>query len=91
MNLPFSTHAIYVTLDGNEIYRVNRDFSREEVTNNSINLNEPYLLLHKHQFWSTKGFLLSKDNPLKLSEQVAKMYHQSDFINEQELQDFLNC
>ncbi|GAB6552856.1 hypothetical protein bcgnr5378_06090 [Bacillus cereus] len=87
--IPFSTRAIYATLEGKQLYRVYRDFSRVEVTNNSINLNEPYLLLHKQQFDFSKGFLLNKDNPFKLSEQAAKIYYQIGFISEQELQEFL--
>ncbi|GAB6460788.1 hypothetical protein bcgnr5390_10710 [Bacillus luti] len=90
MNFPFSTHAIYVTLDGKQIYRVYRDFSRVEVANNCINFNEPYLLLHKEQFNFSKGFLLNKDNPFKLDAQTARAYHQIGFISEKELQDFIS-
>ncbi|GAB6428063.1 hypothetical protein bcgnr5372_38690 [Bacillus luti] len=89
MNLPFRTHTIYVTLDGKQIYRVYRDFSRVEVANNSINFNEPYLLLHKEQFNFFKGFLLNGDNRFKLDVQSARTYYQIGFISEKELQHFI--
>ncbi|GAB6428054.1 hypothetical protein bcgnr5372_38670 [Bacillus luti] len=56
MNLPFETHTAYITLNGNLLYRLNNDYSKTKVFNNSYNFNEPYLLLDKHQFHSLKGY-----------------------------------
>jgi len=90
MILPFKTHTIYITLDDNKIYKLNKDFSKEEVENIPYpSRQNPTLLMHKFQFEMAKFYLLNKSNPFKISVEIAQTYNKIGFLSDNELADFI--
>ncbi|PGR00823.1 hypothetical protein [Bacillus cereus] len=90
MKIPFNTHTIYVILDDGKIYELMSDYTKVEVPKiqNSSKEN-PVVVLQKSQFDFAKGYLLNKENPFKIDEQDAKIYHKIGFISVEELNDFI--
>ncbi|MFV1457163.1 hypothetical protein [Bacillus mycoides] len=92
MRIPFNTHTIYVTLDDGKIYELKSDYKKVEVPKiQNSSKEKPVIVLHKSQFDFTKGYLLNKENPFKVDEEDAKIYHQIGFISVEELNDFIIC
>ncbi|ALP91865.1 hypothetical protein ATN24_13965 [Clostridium butyricum] len=88
--LPFETHSIYITLDDKKIYKLNEDFSKEEVKEVPHPSKEnPNIVMHKLQFDFAKDFLLNKENPLKMSVKTARLYNKIGFISDLELAKFI--
>lgn len=88
--LPFETHTIYITLDDDKIYKLNEDFSKEEVQEiPQPSRKNPIVVTHKAQFDYAKYSLLNKMNPLKMSEDTARIYNKMGFISDLELAVFL--
>lgn len=88
-NLPFETHTIYITLDDKKIYKLNEDFSKEEVKEIPMQTREnPYMVIHKSQFDMAKNHLLNKENP-KISIEKAKLYNKIGFLSDKELSSFI--
>ncbi len=90
--LPFETHSIYVTLDDNITYKVNRDFSKTEF--NEIPAKSIYCIMHKLQFDACKNKLMDVSLPeqLRLTTNKAVLYNQLGFITDHELFTYIhNC
>jgi len=79
-------------LDDGKIYELKSDYTKVEVPKiqNSSKEN-PVMVLHKSHFDVAKGYLLNKENPFKIDEEDAKIYHQIGFISLEELNDFIIC
>ncbi len=89
-NLPFKTHTIFITLDDEKTYKLNEDFSKEEVQEMPTPSREnPCMVIHKLQFNFAKNYLLNKENPFKISVEEANIYNKIGFISDKELSDFI--
>lgn len=87
--LNFKTHTIYITLDDNKLYKVNEDFSKEEVKEIPHPSKEnPIHVLHKAQFDFAKSALLDNGNPFKMSMETAIIYNKLGFLSDLELSNF---
>ncbi|GKS12929.1 hypothetical protein YDYSY3_39290 [Paenibacillus chitinolyticus] len=86
----FNTHTIYVTLDDNKFYKLNKqDLSRELVDDvPSPSKADPIIVLHKIQFDSAKGYLLAVDNPFRIDVETAEVYNKIGFLTDEEVLDY---
>lgn len=87
---PFKTHTIYITLDDKKNYKLNEDFSKEEVEEMPLPSREkPIMVLHKLQFDFAKNALLNKEGLFKMSTETAKIYNKMGFLSDLELSNFI--
>lgn len=91
MKLPFKTHTIYITLDDENIYELQEDFSKVQVSNiRPATKEHPVMVINKNQFDRAKMYLFNPDNPFKIDKEAAIIYFQLGFINEKELKSYLD-
>lgn len=89
-HLLFNTPTVYVTLDDNKFYKLNKqDLSRELVDDvPSPSITDPIIILHKVQFDSAKGYLLAVHNPFRIDIETAEVYNRIGFLTDKELLDY---
>lgn len=90
MELPFNSHAIYITLDDDELYEVKSDFSKIKVDDILVNQSKPSILLHKAQFEAAKGFLLDIENPFRLKNDDAKLFNKLGFLSDSDFNNYIS-
>lgn len=72
----FNTHSIYITLDDDKIYKLNKDDLSRELVDRipPLNKDNPVMVIHKKQFDYAKGYLMDGDNPFRISVDTARDY-----------------
>ncbi|WP_044648385.1 hypothetical protein [Paenibacillus terrae] len=85
-HLTFNTHTVYVTLDDEKFYKLNKhDLSREEVEKIPVPSKEnPIMVMHKSQFDLAKGYLMDMRKPIKINLGTAEIYNQIGFLTDDE-------
>lgn len=97
MLLPFETHNIYITLDDDKFYQLNSDYTKTEINISEIitgtlllkSSNHPFMVIHKQQFQYGKFHLMSKENPMRISNETAEIYHKIGFLSKEELETYI--
>jgi len=86
----FNTHSIYITLDDDKIYQLNkRDLAKELVSEIPQPSKEnPIMVIHKSQFDMAKSYLMDINNPFRISVDTARDYRDIGFLSEQEFRDY---
>lgn len=87
----FNMHEIYITLDDNKVYKLNKDdlSKMEEVESiPTQNRDNPIMVIHKEQFDLSKRFLLDIHNPFRIDIDTAQIYHRIGFLSYEELTSY---
>ena len=89
LEIPFKTHAIFIILSDEKIYKLNENFTKQEVKIiPEPSRDSPIRVLHKSQFDCGKPFLLDKHNPYRISLETANIYNKIGFLSDEEFIKF---